>query len=83
MHMMFVPFGIFAVVSWLLIIAGGVLLVVWLVRTYPTSIRPAPASGQLHEAPLDILARRFAAGEITAEEFQKARDLLRGDQDKK
>ncbi len=31
------------------------------------------------ESPLDILARRFAAGEISAEEFQKARDLLKGD----
>ena len=35
---------------------------------------PAAAS----EAPLDILARRFARGEITAEEYQKARDLLGG-----
>lgn len=35
---------------------------------------PAPPS----EAPLDILARRFAKGEITAEEYQKGRDLLSG-----
>ena len=32
-----------------------------------------------HESPLDILARRFAAGEISADEYQKARDLLKGD----
>jgi len=31
------------------------------------------------ESPLDILARRFAAGEISAEEYEKARDLLKGD----
>ena len=30
------------------------------------------------ETPLDILARRFAKGEITAEEYQKGRDLLGG-----
>ena len=28
--------------------------------------------------PLDILARRFAAGEIDADEYKKSRDLLRG-----
>ena len=38
--------------------------------------RPVQAG---HEAPLDVLARRFAAGEISAEDYQKARDLLRGD----
>ena len=32
---------------------------------------------------LDILARRFASGEISAEDYQKARDLLRADQYKK
>jgi uncharacterized membrane protein len=30
------------------------------------------------ETPLEILARRFASGEITAAEYQKARDLLGG-----
>ena len=30
--------------------------------------------------PLDILARRFAAGEISAEEYQRARDILRGEE---
>jgi uncharacterized membrane protein len=36
------------------------------------AVPPAP------ETPLEILARRFASGEITAEEYQKARDLLGG-----
>jgi len=31
------------------------------------------------ETPLEILARRFASGEISAEEYQRARDLLGGD----
>jgi uncharacterized membrane protein len=45
-------------------------------QTFPASppISPTPPS----ETPLDILARRFAKGEITAEEYQKARDLLGG-----
>jgi Predicted membrane protein (DUF2078). len=36
----------------------------------------APANA---ETPLDILARRFASGEISAEEYQRSRDLLRGE----
>lgn len=35
-----------------------------------------------HEAPLDVLARRLAAGEISAEDYQKARDLLKEDRPK-
>jgi len=30
------------------------------------------------EMPLEILARRFASGEISAEEYERARDLLQG-----
>jgi uncharacterized membrane protein len=30
------------------------------------------------ETPLEILARRFAAGEISADEYERARDLLGG-----
>jgi len=30
------------------------------------------------ETPLEILARRFASGEITAEDYERARDLLGG-----
>ena len=48
--------------------------------TYTTGAPPPP----LPPAPLgsqgarDILDRRFASGEITAEEYRKARDLLEG-----
>lgn len=38
------------------------------------------ASGQLgnggHDTPLDVLKRRFAAGELTEEEFERRRRLL-------
>ena len=66
--------GLFAV------LVVTVLLIVLAVRAssrnaYPMGAPPAAAS---RETPLDILARRFASGEISAEEYQRARDLLEG-----
>lgn len=52
-------------------------LVVWAVKSQPMSA--PPAAMPTAQTPLDILARRFASGEITAEEYRKARDLLQGD----
>jgi uncharacterized membrane protein len=78
---------------WLLgmgvVVAVVVLAIVLIVRA---ASGPAPftaSAGQMPpgspmtpaargETPLDILARRFASGEITAEEYQKGRDLLQG-----
>lgn len=64
-------------ISWMAILVGMVLLVVWAVRAMPRTafMGSAPASV---ETPIDILARRFAMGEISAEEYIRARDLLRG-----
>jgi uncharacterized membrane protein len=70
----------------LLLVAGVTVLAIWAIRE---SARPHPAGppsmpmNQMptqtpRETPLEILARRFASGEITAEEYQKARDLLGG-----
>ena len=67
-----------------LVLVGLVALVVW------AATRPAPQTASMapygappaippRESPLDILARRFAAGEISADEYEKARDLLSGD----
>jgi putative membrane protein len=67
-------------IAWLAILAGIVLLVIWAVRALPSSSvmrSNVPATGQ---SPLDILARRFAAGEISAEEYQRMRDILRGEE---
>jgi hypothetical protein len=67
-----------------LVLIGLIALIVW-AATRPSpqtaSIPPygPPAAIPPRESPLDILARRFAAGEISAEEYQKARDLLKGD----
>jgi len=74
------PFAILGGIAWLAILAGIVLLVIWAVRALPSSSlmrSGAPAGGM---SPLDILARRFAAGEISAEEYQRARDILRGEE---
>ncbi|MFI5283808.1 MAG: SHOCT domain-containing protein [Candidatus Dormibacterales bacterium] len=80
----FFPYGLFGSLAGLLFLAGLTLLIVWLVRgsagssgmsrTVTPSGTPPPAP--LRDTPLDILSRRFAAGEINAEEYQKARDLL-------
>lgn len=76
----FFPFGLLAGLAGLLFLAGLVLVVVWMIRALAGTTsghqRFTGAAVATPEAPLDILSRRFAAGEITAEDFQKARELL-------
>lgn len=69
-------FGFFGLM-WLALPVLIALLIVWAARSQP-HYTPPPPGIQPRETPLDILARRFAAGEITADEYQKARDLLQG-----
>lgn len=66
-----------AVLVGIAVVVGVIVLVVRATSSQPHLFPPPPAPG-LRETPLDILARRFAAGEISAEEYQKARDILRG-----
>ena len=71
------PLGLFGGLMAALLLVAFVLALVWIVQALnrPGPMRwgaPPPSPG----TPLDILARRFAAGEITAEEYVKARDLL-------
>lgn len=77
----FFPFGLLGGLTGLLFLVGFVLLIVWLVRAAagPHAMRwtPTATTPPTAESPLDILARRFASGAITAEEYQKARDVLR------
>ena len=71
---------------WLIVPVLVVILIVWAVRQQPPHMQPPPPGTPMPpmppvrppETPLDILARRFASGEITAEEYQKGRDLLQG-----
>jgi uncharacterized membrane protein len=44
--------------------------------TGPASTRKPVTMAPGAETPQQILARRFAAGEITLEEYQKAREVL-------
>ncbi len=71
----------------LLLVAGVTVLAIWAIResarpphpvgppSMPMNQMPAQAP---RETPLEILARRFASGEINAEEYERARDLLGG-----
>ena len=60
-----------------LMMAGLVVLIVWLVRATPTST----GSQHLSEDPLAsaqrILAERFARGELSADEYRERTDQLR------
>ncbi|MBC8231612.1 SHOCT domain-containing protein [bacterium] len=61
--------GIMMLVFWGAVIVGIVFLVKWIVNQSRTNQRK-------DESPLEILKRRYAAGEITKEEFEeKKRDL--------
>jgi putative membrane protein len=73
-------FGGIQILFWLVVAAGVALLVVWAIRSSTQRTLPAAptAGGPQRETPLDILARRFASGEITAEEYERGRDLLGG-----
>jgi len=67
----------------LIFVAGVTALVIWAVRSsgrpaYPVGPPAAPMGLSPKEMPLEILARRFASGEISAEEYERARDLLQG-----
>ncbi len=61
--------GILMFLFWVVIIGGIALLVVGLARQ---GIQPTERG----EAPLDILKRRYASGEIDREEFERMKELL-------
>src|SRR5207244_11195127 len=67
-----------------LVFVGLIALVVWAVtRPSPQTASMAPygppAAMPSRESPLDLLARRVAAGDISADDYQKARPLFNGD----
>jgi len=70
-------FGILGLVSTLAIVLGAVLLVIWAFRAMPRSGVVGGAASSVETAE-DILARRLAMGEVSAEDFIRTRDLLRG-----
>lgn len=63
---------LFGIVFWILISAGIVLLVVWVVQK-----AMGGGGGGTEGSALEILKKRYASGEISKEEFEeKKRDLL-------
>jgi uncharacterized membrane protein len=72
-------FWIVAVIFVLMICGGAALIVLLVMRTQSTSTSPVPVTfPAMRETPLQILDRRFAAGEVSADDYKKARDLLTG-----
>jgi putative membrane protein len=66
----FNPLGwILSFVFWALIIAGIVLLVVWLARNVGRTTFGTPVG----ESPLDILRARYAKGELTKQQYEEMR----------
>ena len=64
---------VFMLLFWVLLIAGVVLVVKWLVEQG----RPGGAPALGAESALEILKKRYARGEIDKEEFEaKKRDLV-------
>ena len=63
--------GFFMIIFWVAIIVGFALLVKWLVAASGKGAAPSAK-----ESPMEILKRRYAAGEIRREEFdEKKREL--------
>jgi putative membrane protein len=61
---------LFGLLMMLIFFGGLTVLAIWAVRTFSGPRPGAP------ESPLDVLKRRLAAGEISAEEYEKTRRAL-------
>lgn len=66
--------GLGMLMFWALVIGG----IVWLVATVSRSQSQTGAPRPAGEAPLDVLKRRYAAGEINKEQFDEMRRNLEG-----
>jgi len=67
-HMMPFSFGGWGMIIWMVLLLA---LLFWMLRR-----GVGPDRGQARETPLDILKRRYAAGEITREQFQEMKNDL-------
>lgn len=68
--------GILMVVFWVLVIGGVALLAIWLLRSSGTTTALIGPTGRAEEAPVEILKRRYAKGEITKEQYEQMRKDL-------
>jgi putative membrane protein len=65
--------GVMVIASWLLVVVGVVLLLIWSFRRFRNRTPSA-----VDESPLTILQRRYARGELGPDEYARIReDLLR------
>ena len=77
------PLFIVGFLTMTIVVVLIVMAIVGAMRSKPGPTTMPMAQGAPNQGtPLDILARRFAAGEMSAEDYQKARDLLQGDSPK-
>jgi putative membrane protein len=71
------PLGwIVMILFWLLVVGGVVWLVSYLVRRGTRPAGTSEMTGPASETPLDIAKRRYASGEIDAEEFEHIKESL-------
>jgi len=59
----------------LLLVIGVIVLVVWMVTRSSRAGEP-PTQGSARSTPSQVLAERFARGEITEQEFEQAKKAL-------
>lgn len=68
--------GIMMMIFWVVLIVAVVLLAVWLIRQSQVGGAPPTVWTGGGETPLDVLAKRYARGEIDKAEYEeKKRDL--------
>lgn len=61
---------LFSILFWILIIAGVVFIIRWLME--------GKATTNINESPLDILKRRYANGEIDRDSFEQMKRDIEG-----
>lgn len=69
-HIMWGYGGVFMLLFSVLLIAGLVLLIRWLVQ------QGKPSTSHQADSPIDILKKRYARGEIDRNEFENKRKVL-------
>jgi uncharacterized membrane protein len=72
--------GLLGLGSGLVFWAGIVLLIIWIVRSLMASsaMHPAPVPAAAFRTPREILDERLAKGEITPDDYEKAKTALGG-----
>ena len=78
MFTIFFSFLVLLAIAGVVGVAALIFWGVWTSRRTPHPASALPQQAASLETPEEILARRFASGEITAEDYERARDVLGG-----